>query len=148
MLKVRCQAHATLDDKGRLALPAALRRAFGEANVESLVLTFHKGAIWGWTPAKFEDVVERPMAERDPFADEVMDFAHALLAPAQDVEIKDGRRILIPTPLRDLAGLSKDVVVNSLLDRIEIWDREVWEGRFKQSLDRSMSRSGMPRGGS
>lgn len=144
MLRVRCQANATLDSKGRLALPAPIRRALGEHGVDQLVLTFHKGAVWGWTASDFEERVERPLTERDPFDDDVMDFSHALLSPAQDVDIDGSGRIRVPVPLRDLAGLDKDVVVHSVLHRIEIWDRETWEARFRKSLDRTANRSGMP----
>ena len=144
MLKVRCQAPATLDAKGRLALPAPLRRALGRREIDSLVLSFHKGAVWGWTPEDFERTVERPMAERDPFSDDVMDFVHALLAPAQDVDIDGSGRIRVPAPLRELAGLGREVVVNSVLERIEIWDRGAWEERFKASLARASGASGMP----
>lgn len=147
MLKVRSQSHATVDAKGRLALPAPLRRALAEAGEGQLVLTFSKGAIWGWTPAEFEKTVERPMEDADPFADDVMDFVHALLAPAQDVDIDNQGRIRIPQPLRDLAHVDREVVVNSMLNRIEIWDREAWDQRFRTSLDRSSQSSGMPRGG-
>ena len=144
MLHVRCQAHATLDDKGRVALPAPLRRALAEAGEAQLVLTFHKGAVWGWRPVDFEREVEAPLSAADPFADDVNDFAHSLLAPAQDVEIDKAGRIRIPPPLRDLAALDRDVVVNSLLNRVEIWDRAAWDDRFKQSLERQKSTSGMP----
>lgn len=144
MLRVRCQARASVDAKGRLALPAVLRRAVSERKVESLVLTFHKGAIWGWTQDDFEKSVETPLAEADPFDADVMDFVHSILSPAQDVEIDKQGRIRVPPLLRDLAGLGKEVVVSSLLNRIEIWDRETWETRFRQSLDRTAARSGMP----
>ena len=110
-----------------------------------MVLTFHKGAIWGWTAEAFEATVEQPLADRDPFADDVMDFAHALLAPAQDVDVDGQGRVRIPAPLRTLAGLDKDVVVNSLLNRVEIWSHEAWDERFRQSLDRSKHADGMPR---
>lgn len=145
MLRVRCQANATLDAKGRLALPAPIRRALAENGVEQLVLTFHKGALWGWTARDFEERVERPLAERDPFDTDVMDFAHSILAPAQDVDIDKAGRIRVPAPLRELGGLSKEVVVNSVLHRIEIWDRQAWDDRFRTSLDRTAGRSGMPR---
>ena len=56
----------------------------------SLVLTFHKGSIWGWSASDFERKVEHPLSERDPFDDDVIHFVHALLAPAQDV-MMDGR---------------------------------------------------------
>lgn len=128
-----------------MALPARIRRACNQNGVDGLVLTFHKGALWGWTPEDFEEQVERPLSKTDPFDSDVVDFAHGVLAPAQDVSIDNQGRILIPPPLRDLAGLGKDVVVNSILQRIEIWDRETWDARFQTSLDRMRDRTaGMP----
>lgn len=146
MLQVRCQAPAIIDAKGRIALPAALRRALSVANVHSMVLTFHRGAIWGWTSEEFERTVERPLSEADPFNIEVMDFAHALLAPAQDVEVDKQGRTRIPVPLRQLAGLEREIMINSLVNRIEIWDRKVWEARFTESLKRAEQITGMPKG--
>jgi MraZ protein len=107
-------------------------------------LTFHRGAIWGWLPSEFERTVERPLADADPFGTEVMDFSHALLAPAQDVEIDKQGRVRIPVPLRQLAGVEREVVINSLVNRLEIWDRATWEARFEESLKRAQSFSGMP----
>lgn len=146
MLKVRCQAQATLDAKGRLALPAQLRRALEKHDVDSLVLTFFQGAIWAWDAEVFERTVEAPLLERDRFNPEVMAFTHALLAPAQDVDVDNAGRIRIPPLLRELADLEREVVVNSVLDRIEIWDREAWEQRFKSSLERARGLPGMPMG--
>ena len=78
MLRVRCQASATVDAKGRMALPAPLRRALAVSDVHSLVLTFHRGAVWGWTPEEFERTVERPLADADPFNTEVMGYSRLL----------------------------------------------------------------------
>ncbi|MFT4625242.1 MAG: MraZ protein [Myxococcota bacterium] len=144
MLRVRCQANATVDAKGRLALPAPIRRALVEAEQDQLVLTFHKGAVWGWTLRDFEERVERPLSDADPFDDQVMDFVHSLLSPAQDVDVDGQGRIRVPPPLRSLAGIERDVVVHSVMHRIEIWDRSAWDQRFKQSLHRTGERSGMP----
>ena len=36
-------------------------------------------------------------------------------------------RILLPTVLREYAGLEKDVVMAGAGTRIEIWDKERWE---------------------
>jgi MraZ protein len=75
-----------------------------------------------------------------------MDFSHALLAPAQDVEVDAQGRIRVPPPLRDLAGLDREVMVNSLLNRVELWDRDRWFARFTDSLSRADRLSGMPGG--
>lgn len=144
MLRVRCQATATLDPKGRLALPAPLRHALAGANESALVLTFNRGAIWGWTRETFENTVEAPLETADQFDTAVQDFIHAVVSIAQDVEIDGSGRIRIPALLRERAGLTKDVVVNSVLDRVEIWDREAWEQRFAEALERSSRTSGLP----
>ena len=146
MLKVRCQAAARLDAKGRLALPAALRRELAAGDHNALVLTFHKGCVMGWTPEEFERTVERPLSEADPFDTEVMDFAHALLGPAQDVDVDGQGRIRVPALLRELAGLEREVMVNSILNRVEIWDKDAWDDRFSQARARAAALRGMPRG--
>ena len=145
MLRVRCQAAATLDDKGRLALPAVLRRAFALHDVDGLVLTFHEGAIWAWTPDVFEATIERPLSEQDPFNPNVLQFTHAILAPAQDVDVDKQGRIRVPPLLRELAGLQREVVVNSLGNRIEIWDKASWQAHFEKVLRAVPGLDGMPR---
>jgi MraZ protein len=145
MLRVRCQATATLDDKGRLALPAVLRRALSLHEVGSLVLTFHQGAIWGWTPDVFETTIEGPLAAQDPFNPSVLQFSHAILAPAQDVEVDRQGRIRVPPLLRELASLEKEVVVNSLGNRVELWDRDRWDEHFRRCLQAVPGLDGMPR---
>ncbi len=42
-------------------------------------------------------------------------------------------RFLIPQPLRDYAGLSKDVTIIGASSRAEIWDTERWEA-FNSTL--------------
>ncbi|MCA9494108.1 MAG: hypothetical protein KC621_29475 [Myxococcales bacterium] len=144
MIRVRCQQHVTVDAKGRLALPAPIRRALEESGTSSMVLAFSRGAVWGWTPEHYESEVEARMMQQDPFSSEVLDFAHAMMSTAQDVEIDGAGRIRIPPPLRELAGLSKDCVVHVLLGHIEIWDKATWEKRFDESLHRSRGQIGMP----
>ena len=144
MLRVRCQANVTVDAKGRLALPAPIRRALGEAGQSQLVLTFYKGSVWGWTVQDFEETVQRRVDQADPFDQDVQDFTHSVLAPAQDVDVDGQGRIRIPPLLRQLGQIGKEVVVHSVARRLEIWDRANWEARFRQSLDRTAATSGMP----
>lgn len=122
-----------------------LRKAVAGQSAQALVFTFCKGALWGWTPDDFEVTVEAPLVDADPFDDEVMDFVHALLAPAQEVPVDGHGRVRIPLPLRELAGLEREVVINCVLNRIEVWDRARWDERFKASMERVRHRSGMPR---
>ena len=149
MIRVRCQQHVSIDAKGRLALPAPIRRTLAEMGEQQLVLTYSsQGAVWAWTPSHYEQKVELPLMERDPFAPDVLDFAHSMMSTANDVEIDGQGRLRIPPVLRDLAGLDKDCVVHVLLGRLEIWDRRAWDDRFKDSVMATRARrGGMPGGG-
>lgn len=146
MRRVRCQAQLTVDAKGRLALPRPIRSALEEDESPPLVLAFQKGAIWVWTREDFERDIEGPLAKADPFDDDVMAFAHALLSTATDIEMDGQGRIRLPPHLREYAGISKDVVVHSIVDHIEIWDRAAWDRRFQEALHKHRNMSGMPRG--
>jgi MraZ protein len=46
-------------------------------------------------------------------------------------------RILIPSTLREYAGLDKDIVLVGALERFEIWSRENWDKEVL-SLDKDM----------
>jgi MraZ protein len=146
MIRVRCQQHVSIDAKGRLALPAPIRRALEEMGEQQLVLTYSsQGSVWAWTQSHYEQKVELPLMEQDPFSPEVLDFAHSLMSTANDVEVDGQGRLRIPPVLRELAGLDKDCVVHVLLGRIEIWDRLAWEARFQDSVHAARARrAGMP----
>jgi len=45
-------------------------------------------------------------------------------------------RVLIPSDLREFAGLKKDVVVIGLDDKAEIWDKELWDAQ-QSNMDMS-----------
>ena len=144
MRRVRCQAELTVDAKGRLALPRPVRAALEEQGSPALVLVFHKGALMAWTQDEFEERFERPLAESDPFDDDVRDFTHALLSTAHDVQMDGQGRIRLPPKLRRYASIDREVVVQSIVGRIEVWDRETWERRFEESLLNTRGRSGRP----
>jgi MraZ protein len=50
------------------------------------------------------------------------DILRRFIGPAQELEIDKQGRILIPSHLRDFAGLSKDCLIVGLYDYIEIWE--------------------------
>jgi MraZ protein len=144
VIRVRCQQHVTIDDKGRMALPAPIRRALDQQEQRGLVLAYSRGAVWGWTPEHYESEVESRMMSQDPFSPEVLDFAHSMMSTAQDVELDGQGRIRVPPPLRELAGLTKDCVVHVLLGHLEIWDQGAWDRRFQESLHSVRGQVGMP----
>jgi MraZ protein len=146
MLNVRCQAHIKIDAKGRVQLPAPLRRALEVNRMRDLVLAYHQGAVWGYMVDEWEQSVEEPAKLVSEFEQESLDFAHAFFATAQDVELDRQGRVRIPPMLRDLAGLGREIVIHSVLRRIEFWDKAAWDARFKEALNRVDERRARPVG--
>ena len=54
-------------------------------------------------------------------------FVRFFLAGAANVEVDKQGRILIPSVLREFAGLDKDVVLVGVASRIEIWSKAKWD---------------------
>lgn len=140
MLEVRRPSNASLDAKGRLALPAVVRKALDAANIEELVFAPHEESIWVWAPADFKRL-ENEVAGADQFDESVQDFVHGFLAMAEQSRIDGAGRVRISADLRDLVGLHKEVKILSVLDRLEIWDRDVWMDRYKAARARAPRRT-------
>ncbi len=53
-------------------------------------------------------------------------FSRFFFSGAATCEVDKQGRILIPTVLREFAGLQKDAVLAGVFNRIEIWSKERW----------------------
>ena len=130
MLEELFQVDATLDGKGRLVLPARLRKKMEMFDIHTIVLLFVPGmSIFGFTLDEWKRQVVGRLADADPFNPQVMTFAHGMLAGATTVDVDAQGRVLIPPKLRQKAGLVRNVVVQALMGRLEIWDAEQWAER-------------------
>ena len=111
-----------LDDKGRLFLPAKFRDRLAEGVV---VTQGQENCLVVWPEDVFMQEARR--AQATPLTSRgARDYARVLFAGADEgVPDKQGR-ISIPPPLREYAGLDREVVVIGVMDRIEIWDPARW----------------------
>ena len=126
----------TLDEKGRIAVPSKLRKAFGEgAVIDTLVVApgFDR-CIMSFREQDWRSFVETklvPLSQADPDNRKRSRF---LLGGASVCELDSQGRILIPSNLVEYAGLSKDAVILGVYDRIEIWDAAVYD-RYRPGGD-------------
>jgi MraZ protein len=112
----------SLDDKGRLAIPAKFRPELGPG----LVLT--RGldrCLFAWPMAEWQLVADK-LGRLSLMHAEARRLQRLLFAGAVDTQLDRLGRVLVPAFLRGYAGLQDAVVVAGVLNRIEIWDRGQW----------------------
>jgi|TARA_B110000495_G_C22941444_1_gene550855 MraZ protein len=120
----------TLDPKGRLTLPIQLRHALAAHGINRLVAVGNDGDRGGlslFTLEKYRSTIEARTADIDPFAPRSADFLRAVVSTNQTLTIDGNGRVLLPTSLRELAGIERDVVAFSMAGWFELWDRTRWE---------------------
>lgn len=113
----------TLDPKGRLAIPAKFRESLGDAFVISKGMD---GCLYVYANEDW-DAFEQKLQTLPLINKEARAFARFFLAGAASVEVDKQGRILLPAPLREFAGLTKDVVLVGVGSRVEIWSAERYE---------------------
>ena len=114
----------TIDAKGRLIIPAKFREVLGDEFVVTkgmdVCLFVFDNSEWQVFAEKLRSL---PMIDK-----EVRQFTRFFLAGAASVEVDKQGRILLPSVLRDFAGITKDTVLIGVGSRIEIWSKDRWEG--------------------
>jgi len=120
----------TLDEKGRISLPAKLR---GELAGNEFVLTQGVDAcLWLFAPDQWNALSKKLIESTSLFAARARLVQRRILAPAQEVEVDKLGRIAIPQSLREFAGLTKECVILGITRYIEIWDAEAYK-RYLES---------------
>ena len=106
----------TIDTKGRLIVPSKFREALGD---EFVVTKGLDGCLFVYDNKEWSAFEEKlkalPLMNK-----ESRKFVRFFLAGAANVEVDKQGRILIPSVLREFAGLDKDVVLVGVASRIEI----------------------------
>ena len=114
----------TIDAKGRLIIHAKFREVLGD---EFVVTKGMDGCLFVFDNSEWQAFAEKlrslPMIDK-----EVRQFTRFFLAGAASVEVDKQGRILLPSVLRDFAGITKDTVLIGVGSRIEIWSKDRWEG--------------------
>lgn len=114
----------TLDDRGRVAVPARFRTRLGEGATLARWLDRCLGLFpqdeWAELATKL-----RSLPLTNPRARE---FARFMSSGAVEVELDRQGRVLVPGYLRKYAGIGEgEVVVVGALNRLEIWAPSAWE---------------------
>ncbi|HVE45578.1 MAG TPA: division/cell wall cluster transcriptional repressor MraZ [Acidimicrobiales bacterium] len=111
----------SLDPKGRVILPAKFRAPFERG----AFLTQYRGRCLAlWTPDEFEAQTRLMQESQGSRAER--DLARVWAAGTEEIDIDKQGRVPIAQHLREYARLVDAVLVNGAMERVELWNPEVW----------------------
>ena len=118
----------TIDDKGRLTIPSKIREELGEEFVmtrglDNCLFVYPQDA-WNNIIVKYKDL---------PNTKDARNFMRFFLSGATLCSFDKQGRINIPTPLTAYAGLIKECVIIGVDERLEIWNKENWDGFISEN---------------
>ena len=117
-----------VDAKGRLMLPAAIKKQLLPILQNGFVL---KRAVFQpcleLYPMSEWDVLMQKVNKLNRFKKKNNDFIRRFTAGLKQVEVDSAGRLLIPKDLVAFSGITKDIVVSSAINIIEIWDKDNYE---------------------
>ncbi len=129
--------HPSLDEKGRMAVPIKLRKAFGEdAIINKLIVTYgFDRYIMAYREDDWSEFVKNRLIRATEFGGQNAMMMRYFVGGAFDCELDKQGRIIIPPHLKEHAGIKKEVTVLGLYNRIEIWDTETYN-QYKPGGDK------------
>ena len=139
MISFLGEYESTIDTKGRFLLPAAFKKQLPTDDGFQFVINrgFEKCLtlypIQSWNP------IFTNISKLNDFDPNVRAFRRTFLNGATPVELDSAGRLLLPKNLISHASLEKDIVLVSALNKIEIWDKKLYEQFFENMTDEKFS---------
>jgi MraZ protein len=119
----------SIDEKGRMIIPAKFREELGTTFVLTRGLD---QCVFGYPQEEWEHLEKKlkalPFTKKDARA-----FTRFFFSGATECQLDKQGRVNIASPLRQYAKLEKECVVIGVSNRIEIWEKSIWENYFVKS---------------
>ena len=116
------------DEKGRIMLPVSLKKQLSDKLKNGFVI---KRAVFNSClelyPLKEWDELMLRINKLNRFNKKNIDFIRRFTAGVRQIDIDISGRILIPKDLINHAKITKDIVVSSAVNILEIWDKSLYE---------------------
>ena len=132
----------TLDEKGRVSLPAEFRRALTVSGDSSVVITNYisDGArcLEGFGLKAWMDF-ESKLRLKSRFSPKLQKLENFYLSRASECLVDSSGRVLLPGYLRTYAGIEKEITFTSSIHGFRVWDERVWKMIFASAEQALMS---------
>ncbi len=125
-----------IDAKARLLLPAPLKKQLSASLQDGFVLkrSVFQQCLELYPMSEWNLMMAR-INKLNRFVKKNNDFIRKFTAGVKIVEIDALGRLLIPKDLTAFASISKDVVLSSAVNIVEIWDKDLYEQSIDDDID-------------
>ncbi len=125
MLALIGKEYCTVDSNGRFKFPSALKKQLISVINNGLVM---RSSIFGpylelYPMAEWDIEIEKIKKRLNPYNPKDLILIRKL-SEGNKIELDQNDRILIPSDLKKAGGISKDIVLISRINILEIWDVE------------------------
>ena len=121
--------HHSIDDKGRLIIPAKFRSELGD---KFIITRGIENCLFAYPEKRWEEIVHK--LESLPFTKkDARNFTRFFLSGATVAEFDKQGRVNITSPLINYAGIEKECIVIGTGDRLEIWSEDAWNSFFNSA---------------
>ncbi|MBM4465617.1 MAG: division/cell wall cluster transcriptional repressor MraZ [Chloroflexi bacterium] len=124
----------TLDDKGRLTIPAKFRAGLAEG---LFITRGMDGCLFVFPPNAWKIISEK--VANLPLSDPNARLFSRMIFSGLECKLDRQGRILLTPPMRDHANIESEVVVIGVNSRLEIWSKERWQGQTTRMEEESSS---------
>lgn len=113
-----------LDQKNRFRVPSKLKASLGE---DAVITKGTSGSLYLLSRTELENNVFGKMNAQSMFDEEIQRSFRLLLSSSHELEVDAQGRALLPQSLKSYAGITKNIVIIGVGNRVEIWAEEAWE---------------------
>ena len=131
-----------IDTKGRVSVPAGFRRVLEQCDPDFTAGSNTRMSVLYWPNKKCLEVYSvEGMAEladmvkkHPPRSPQREMLSRFLGSGSQQLQLDETGRVVLSEKMRNLAGLSEDVLFVGAIDKFEIWDPQAYEVDFQEKL--------------
>lgn len=129
----RGQFTYSIDAKGRVSIPAKLRKQVSPNSNDTFVMTQGVAKCIEVYPLDQWKIFEENLLKLNQFDPKHARFTRMILQHASEDTLDSQSRILVPQKLIEYAKIEKEVLILGVLKKIEIWNPSIYENYLKQS---------------
>ncbi len=118
----------TVDNKGRIMIPAQLKKQLDGFTTEPFILkrSVFQNCLELFPYSEWKLMMDK-VNKLNRFVKKNNDFIRMYTAGVKSIDLDSNGRLLVPKDLIAISKLTKNVVLSSSINIIEIWDKDEYE---------------------